>query len=195
MEQISLSPNSSCKSEDPLDQVSDLSFERMEKICQLLDNEELKDKLPEFSNEQEETEYILSMEKYFKENEKEFLSLSRALSMEEENDSSDSGSISIQQEIIEIEDTLDEVNLILALSAGSSTPKSSIRNNSNTFIHKLPASEGKTRPEFTNVTFRKKNLHISISHRVQANRSLSASPSCRTQAAVSHSPLLSPFQY
>ena len=193
MDQLrSLSPDS-CKSENSLDQVSDLSFERMEKICELLDSEELKDKLPKFSNEQEEAEFILSMEEYYKENEEEFLSLSRSSqSVVQENDSSDSSSMSDEPEVIEIEDTLDEVNLILALSnEGFSTPQNH-KKDSHKFLRKQPSTEFKVRPDFTHVTFRKKNLPSCIP---QLNRSLSGSPSCRTQAAISHSPLLSPFQY
>jgi len=197
MDQLrSLSPELS-KSDDPLDQVSDESFERMEKICELLEKEEIKSSLPHFSNEQEEAEYILSIEKYIKDHQMEFSSeseiaiLSKTLENINGKDDSSSSSISDQQEVKEIADTLAEVDFILAMdNLIISTPKCPNRN-------KIPATEVRSnvypeyRPDMRNVTFRKRNL----TPKTPLFRSSSASPSCRTQAAVSHSSVLSPFHY
>ncbi|XP_070495837.1 uncharacterized protein [Chironomus tepperi] len=202
MDQLkSLSPET-CMSEDPLDQVSDLSFERMEKLCELMDSKDLKGKLPTFLNEQEETDYILSMENYFKSNKRDFSeidSIDEAMSVIEDSDSSDS-SISVHLDNVEINDTLDEVDFVLALhSQGISTPKRLKLNSCNQYL-KAPATERHhnvrhaDRFDMRNVTLRKKNSTSSVP-RYPMNRSLSLSPSCRTQAAVSHSQLLSPFHY
>lgn len=192
-QQRSLSPEIST-TDDPLDQVSDESFERMEKICELLEKEEIKPSLPHFSNEQEEADYILSIEKYIKDHQMEFSSksevaiLSETLENINKRDDSSSSSISDEHEVKEIADTLAEVEFILAMdNLIISTPKCPNRNKN---CHKIPATE--VRPDMRNVTFRKKNL----TPKNPLFRSSSASPSCcRTQAAVSHSSVLSPFHY
>lgn len=200
MEQLrSLSPETSI-TDDPLDQVSDHSFERMEKLCELLDNEELKEKLPSFVNEQEEAEYILSLDNYFKNHADELSqmeSFAEAPCVKEEKNSPERSISDHQQEIVEVYDTLEEVDFILSLGNQEfSTPKCTKSRNNINYL-KIPATESRLeRPDMRNVTFRKKHLTSSIPrYQNSLKRSISLSPSCRTQVAVSHSTLLSPFRY
>lgn len=200
MDQLrSLSPEMSI-TDDPLDQISDLSFERMEKLCELLDHKEVKEKLPSFLNEHEEAEYVLSLDNYFKNHADELSQIEsfvEAASVREENDLSES-SISDQQDVVEVYDTLEEVEFILSLANQEfSTPKHSQQRRSSNKYLKIPATESRIQhPDMRNITFRKKNLSSSIPrYQTTLNRSISLSPNCRTHVSVSHSPLLSPFQY
>lgn len=52
---------------DVLNEVTDDSFERMEIICEMLDDNDLKDSLPAFNDTAEEAEYILKLEQCYNE--------------------------------------------------------------------------------------------------------------------------------
>lgn len=107
------------------DKVTDESFERLEKLCEMLDDENLKNSLPKFKDVDEEVEFILSMEKYTKENiecstpnrhNKSEFDFSQVLTLGYSNKHVRSSDPSYDTSGLgEVNDTLDEVNLLLEM--------------------------------------------------------------------------------